>query len=592
LFDLIIEGPEPAQRERVELDADRGYIAGRDPAADIVIPWDPFISRRHARLSIVGRALHVQKCFAGAAPIFVGGGQVESAEIGPGEHFVLGQTCFLVAEREHSEPSPPSGRTVEEVAFTPEALEHVRYRDPDRRIEVLAHLPGLIAGAQNDLELNVRLVNLLLAGISQADAAGLVAAGDEQVEVLHWDRRRETAGAFRPSKRLVLEAIFRRGQSVLHVWENIETLPEFTATQEFDWAFCTPIKGPPGECRGLYLAGGFDRAALSAQGRQKPDGSHLQADVKFAELVAEIVGSVRKLKHLERQQAGLRQFLPPAVLSAIGNESDPALLAPRESNVTVMFCDLRGFSRRAETSAGDLEALLDRVSRALGVMTRHISAHGGVIGDFQGDAAMGFWGWPVGYEDDPLKACRAALAIRAEFVAASADPQHPLADFRIGIGLACGKAVAGRIGTGEHFVFTAFGPVVNLASRLEGMTQKLHVPIVIDEELARAVRERFSAAEGRTRHLAKVLPYGIDTPLLVSELLPSEDDLPELTGAHLAAYDVAVEHFIAGRWDDAYGALRTLPSGDRAQDFLAAQIVSHNRLPPPDWSGVVRLPSK
>src|SRR5262249_44327152 len=163
---------------------------------------------------------------------------------------------------------------------------------------------------------------------------------------LHWDRRRETAGAFRPSKRLVLEAIFRRGQSVLHVWENIETLPEFTATQEFDWAFCTPIKGPPGECRGLYLAGGFDPSPLSAQGRQKPDGSHLQADVKFAELVAEIVGSVRKLKHLERQQAGLRQFLPPAVLSAIGNESDPALLAPRESNVTVMFCDLRGFSRR------------------------------------------------------------------------------------------------------------------------------------------------------------------------------------------------------------------------------------------------------
>src|SRR5262249_38482860 len=180
--------------------------------------------------------------------------------------------------------------------------------------------------------------------------------------------------------------------------------------------------------------------------------SHLQADVKFAELVAEIVGSVRKLKHLERQQAGLRQFLPPAVLSAIGNESDPALLAPRESNVTVMFCDLRGFIPRAGTSPGDLEALLDRVSRALGVMTRHISAHGGVIGDFQGDAAMGFWGWPVGSEDDPLKACRAALAIRAEFVAASADPQHPLADFRIGIGLACGKAFAGRIGTGEHFV--------------------------------------------------------------------------------------------------------------------------------------------
>ena len=591
MLDLIIEGPEPAQKELSELEPDRRYVVGRDPAADVVVLWDPFISRRHAELSIAGRSVVVRKCSTAAAPVFVAGRQVETAHIAPGEHFVLGQTCFLVAEREDSHPSPASGRTVEEVAFTREALEHVRYRDADRRIEVLAHLPALIAGAQSEPELNVRLVNLLLAGIAQADAAGLVAA-DLEVEVLHWDRRRETAGAFRPSKRLVLESLLRRRQSVLHVWESVDAQPEFTATQEFDWAFCTPIPGPPGECRGLYLAGGFDRTALPAPGRQRPDGAHLQADVKFAELVAEIVGSVRKLKHLEGQQAGLRKFLPPAVLSAIGHESGPAILAPRESQVTVMFCDLRGFSRQAESAAGNLEALLDRVSRALGVMTRHISEHGGVIGDFQGDAAMGFWGWPVGSDDDPLRACRAALAIRAEFVAAAADPGHPLADFRIGIGLACGKAVAGRIGTGEHFVFTAFGPVVNLANRLEGMTRQLHVPIVIDEELARIVRERLSAAEGRTRHLARVLPYGIDTPLMASELLPSESDLPELSREQLEAYDIAVEHFIAGRWNDAYTALRTLPPGDRAQDFLAAQIVSHNRLPPADWSGVVKLPSK
>src|SRR5205807_10657676 len=134
----------------------------------------------------------------------------------------------------------------------------------------------------------------------------------------------------------------------------------------------------------------------------------------------------------------------------------------------------------AEAAGNDLAGLLDRVSQALGVMTRHISAHGGVIGDFQGDAAMSFWGWPVASDDDPLNGCRAALEIRAEFAEAARTAGHPLADFRMGIGLARGKAVAGRIGTGEHFVFTAFGPVVNLASRLEGMTKQVHLPIVID----------------------------------------------------------------------------------------------------------------
>jgi adenylate cyclase len=162
----------------------------------------------------------------------------------------------------------------------------------------------------------------------------------------------------------------------------------------------------------------------------------------------------------------------------------------------------------------------------------------------------------------------------------------------MGIGLARGKGVAGRIGTGEHFVFTAFGPVVNLASRLEGMTKQLHVPIVVDEAMAGIVRERFPVEEGRVRSLAKVLPYGTETPVVVNELLPGERDFPELSAVHLAAYEEAVAHFIAGRWEEAYTALHALPPGDRAQDFLAGHIVSHNRLPPPDWSGVVKLPSK
>ncbi|MGE5192707.1 MAG: adenylate/guanylate cyclase domain-containing protein [Deltaproteobacteria bacterium] len=591
-FDLIIEGPEVRQRQRAPLAAERAYVLGRDLRADIAVPWDPHISRRHAELKAAGRKLRVRKLAGASTPLFYAGREVDSAELAPGEHFVLGHTCFVLFARPSSEPSPHRPRAVEEVAFTREALEQVQYRDPDRRIEVLSHLPEVIWGARSDADLNIRLVNLLLAGIAQADAAGLVEVGPEEaVSVLHWDRRRETAGAFRPSKRLVVESLLRRRQSVLNMWENSEREAEFTATQEFDWAFCTPISGPPGESRGLYLGGRFDLAAAQP-GRLLRDAEHLQGDVKFAELVAEIVGSVRKLNHLERQQAGLRQFLPPAVLSAIGSESDPTLLAPRESNVTVMFCDLRGFSRQAETARNDLAGLLDRVSQALGVMTRHISAHGGVIGDFQGDAAMGFWGWPVAADDDPLKACRAALAIRAEFAAAARTPAHPLADFRMGIGLARGKAVAGRIGTGEHFVFTAFGPVVNLASRLEGMTKQLHVPIVIDEAMAGIVRERLPAEEGRLRSLAKVLPYGMETPAVVSELLPGERDLPELRNADLAAYDAAVAHFIAGRWEEAYTALRALPPGDRAQDFLAGHIVSHNRLPPPDWTGVVKLPSK
>ena len=75
----------------------------------------------------------------------------------------------------------------------------------------------------------------------------------------------------------------------------------------------------------------------------------------------------------------------------------------------MLFCDLRGFSRRSERDADDLLGLLNRVSRALGVMTHYILEEGGVVGDFHGDAAMGFWGWPIEQPNSIERACRAAL---------------------------------------------------------------------------------------------------------------------------------------------------------------------------------------
>jgi adenylate cyclase len=191
-----------------------------------------------------------------------------------------------------------------------------------------------------------------------------------------------------------------------------------------------------------------------------------------------------------------------------------------------------------------------------------------------------------------VHACRAALGIRAAFAKAAATKNHPLADFAMGIGIAHGRAVAGKIGTAEQVKVTVFGPVVNLASRLEGMTKQLRVPIVLDEATAKIVRQRLPATEGRIRKLARLLPYGMETPVVVSELLPAAVDEPELSDALVAEYEQGVDHFIAGRWDQAYRCLHGMPASDRAQDFLMQQIVLHNRTAPPNWDGTIRLPSK
>jgi adenylate cyclase len=271
---------------------------------------------------------------------------------------------------------------------------------------------------------------------------------------------------------------------------------------------------------------------------------------------------------------------------------DADLLMPRECDVTVLFCDLRGFSRKAEELSGDLAGLLDRVSAALEIMTREILARGGVTGDFLGDASLGFWGWPFGSEEAPLNACRAALAIRRAFAETTQLPGHPLQNFTVGIGVAHGCAMAGKIGTRDRVTVTVFGPVVNLASRLEGMTKQLNVPILLDEATAAIVRAKLGDHEGRTRRLGRILPYGMEKPLMVSELLPPVSEFAELTDEHLRTYETGVEHFVAGRWEEAYRCLHAMPPTDRAQDFLTLRIAQNNRAAPRDWDGVIRLPSK
>ena len=299
---------------------------------------------------------------------------------------------------------------------------------------------------------------------------------------------------------------------MLHVWRGAETAaPEsFTASDTFDWAFCTPVLGKACRGWGLYVAGRFnvERTGLTPSS----DPTDLREDVKFTELVAAMLSSLRQMRLLEHRHATLSQFFSPVVLDTLAVEDPEIVLAPRETEVSVLFCDLRGFSRESERQAGDLLGLLQRVSKALGVMTHHIREQGGVVGDFQGDAAMGFWGWPLPQNDAVLRTCRAALAVRAEFEAT--------AGFHAGIGVATGQAVAGKIGTVDQVKVTVFGPVVNLASRLEGMTKILQAPILLDEATARIVRQQVPREVARVRRLAIVRPYGLDTPLEVSELLP------------------------------------------------------------------------
>ncbi|MCL4201124.1 MAG: adenylate/guanylate cyclase domain-containing protein [Pirellulaceae bacterium] len=590
MADLIAQGVAPEHRWRRTLPLDRSCILGRDP--DVWhVSWDHWISKRHAELCWRNDQLEVLRLPQSRNPIFVRGQQADQFAIRPGEHFVIGQTTFsLTSSRVRMSLHLPEPMT--EQTFSAQSLQAFRFRNADQRIDVLSRIPGIITGAESEQEMFVRLASILLSGIPQSNALALVVVDDtareQPVRVLHWDQRRVSENDFQPSETLIRQAV-HTGESVVHVWGAPELSSEDgDENSQTDWAYCTPIPGQINRGWAIYVTGHF-RERHSTIGEPVTE---LRDDLKFTEVVASTLGNTRQSRWLERRQASLTQFFSPVVLEAIAGRDPDQVLAPCETEVSVLFCDLRGFARHSEHSADDLLGLLRRVSGALGVMTRCILEQGGVVGDFHGDAAMGFWGWPLAQPDAVQRACRAALAIRSEFVGASTMAAHPLADFRIGMGLASGPAVAGRIGTADQVKVTVFGPVVNRAARLEGMTKRLHAPILLDKATATAIRDQFPSDEVRLRRVAVVQPYGMDIPLEVHELLPPEAQYPQLPDEAIRWYEEALDAMLDGRWQESLQLLHRVPAEDQVKDFLTVFIARHDRIPPADWDGVIPLSSK
>ena len=564
--------------------SDSSYVLGRADDAGLQTTWDDRISRRHVEITVDATGVRLTRLSDASNPIFVDGAEVSNSSLSSGQSFVIGSSRFEL--QQVTQTDSPGHQIVQQLAIDRQQLQRVRYDDAAKRIEVLTSLPAVIRESGIERDLHVRLASLLLAGVQNADGVAIVGLSENlRPRVFHQEQRFETGILMQPSVRLISNAMEQQ-TTVLHVWDKSTGADsQYTQVAGFGWAYCTPFADLSGD-RALYITG-----------RSEPDNPEagerrLHADIKFTEFIADIVGSLQRQRRLERQQSGLRQFFSPPILEALGRDLDTSLLEPRECDVTVLFCDLRGFSHRAEEESDNLTGLLERVSLALEVMTSQILRFGGVTGDFQGDAALGFWGWPISSEESPLNACRAALAIREEFSKAQADPENPLKDFETSIGIAHGRAVAGKIGTREQVKVTVFGPVVNLASSLESMTRELHVSVLIDEFLDQQIRQKMSPTEGRVRRLLQVLPYGMDRPLLVSELVPAEHRSPLLTDQHLADFEKGVTSFIAGQWGDAWKFLHRMPAEDRAQDYLSMLITQHDRKSPADWDGIVRMKKK
>ena len=173
-----------------------------------------------------------------------------------------------------------------------------------------------------------------------------------------------------------------------------------------------------------------------------------------------VSSQVEDLERLGR----LRRFLSPQLAELIVNSDDESVLQSHRREITVVFCDLRGFTAFSETA--EPEEVMAVLAEFHGALGKLIHAFGGTLERFAGDALMMFFNDPFPIEDAPLRAVRMALAMQsrvAELIVGWRKRGHDLA---LGIGIAVGYATMGRIGFEGRFDYGAVGSVVNLAARL------------------------------------------------------------------------------------------------------------------------------
>ena len=210
-------------------------------------------------------------------------------------------------------------------------------------------------------------------------------------------------------------------------------------------------------------------------------------------------------EQLRREKLG--RYFPPQVAEHIESAAEEVLAAGESREVTLLFADIRDFTRMSETISGrDTVALLNEFH---GTMVEAIFALGGTLDKFMGDGIMAYFGAPLPQSDHAERACRTAIDMVARLEALNRSrASRALPPLGMGVGIHTGSVVLGDIGAPGRRDFTAIGSAVNVASRLQQATREREVTVLVSD----ATKQRIDGAIDLIRAAPAVI-RGRDAPL-------------------------------------------------------------------------------
>jgi len=281
-----------------------------------------------------------------------------------------------------------------------------------------------------------------------------------------------------------------------------------------------------------------------------------------------------------------QKYVPKEVIDRFF-ESPDSMLVGENRVLSVLFSDIRSFTTISEGMAPD--DLVDSLNRYFNVMVDIIMARKGIVDKYIGDAIMAFFGAPVKHEDDALQSVKAGLEMDAglaDFNARQKAAGKP--QWQIGVGINFGEVTVGNIGNEKKMDYTVIGDMVNLASRLEGLTKYYHQRIIISETLHDKVKDSvpcrlldYVAVKGKKEH---VRIYSAKLALG-----PKEREAWDLHNAAMEEYYGRRFGMAARKFEDVG---RMLPN-DFASKLLRDRCMLYEKEPPAkDWDGVEVMKSK
>ncbi|MBX3604502.1 MAG: adenylate/guanylate cyclase domain-containing protein [Piscinibacter sp.] len=286
-------------------------------------------------------------------------------------------------------------------------------------------------------------------------------------------------------------------------------------------------------------------------------------------------------------------YVPPELVEQMARDPQRYTMQAENRVLTVMFCDMRNFTRMSESlPPEELRALINHFFSA---MTRVIRDGRGTLDKYIGDALMAFWGAPVADADHALHAVQAALAMSQGLGELNAGlRERGLPEIGVGIGLNTGLVCVGDMGSDIRRSYTVMGDAVNLASRIEALTRHYGVDILVGESTVAEVGARAAFIEiDRVRVKGKAHPVTLFTPVSPTQAgAHSFDEEMRLWQLALAAY----RQQDAREALSALDALRTrFAASDRRglYERFGERVARLADAPmPPDWDGTHTFDSK